>query len=222
MYALQDLPPGLEKVYFTLQEELLKPQTQIKFGGGDTIEGIVRQPVIPAGRQQIAEVLLTSVKLPLPQRWEVNPAIERQHNLQGRTAQIAQALYNVAWDKGNVVEFDKFAQTWGFRKNVLAEMVKNGQLHPTQLDNGFGGRLTLEELAKLEKSFSAENLAKSITTQLWAMAVPTPRLCQSDQGDGIQEERLDPARQRSGTGPQGYRPRQGAGSSMASANRSAS
>ena len=31
VYALQDLQPGLEKVYFTLQEELLKPQVQIKF-----------------------------------------------------------------------------------------------------------------------------------------------------------------------------------------------
>ena len=64
VYALQDLQPGLEKVYFTLQEELLKPQAQIKFSPGETLDDIVRQPVVPAGRQQIAEVLLTSVKLP--------------------------------------------------------------------------------------------------------------------------------------------------------------
>ncbi|HWY87286.1 MAG TPA: MG2 domain-containing protein, partial [Gemmataceae bacterium] len=35
VYALQDLQPGLEKVYFTLQEELLKPQAQVKFN--DTV-----------------------------------------------------------------------------------------------------------------------------------------------------------------------------------------
>ena len=28
VYALQEMQPGLEKVYFTLQEELLKPQAQ--------------------------------------------------------------------------------------------------------------------------------------------------------------------------------------------------
>ena len=36
------MQPGLEKVYFTLQEELLKPQVQIKFN--DTIDNIVLQP----------------------------------------------------------------------------------------------------------------------------------------------------------------------------------
>src|SRR6202007_3054704 len=29
VYALQDMQPGLEKVYFTLQEELLKAQAQV-------------------------------------------------------------------------------------------------------------------------------------------------------------------------------------------------
>ena len=37
VYALQELQPGLEKVYFSLQEELLKPQVQLKFSPGDSI-----------------------------------------------------------------------------------------------------------------------------------------------------------------------------------------
>src|SRR4029077_16445358 len=72
VYALQDMQPGLEKVYFTLQEELLKPTAQVLYRPQEGLDTLVRQPVIPAGRQQIAEVLLTSVKLPPPQRWEVN------------------------------------------------------------------------------------------------------------------------------------------------------
>ncbi len=165
VYALQDLQPGLEKVYFTLQEELLKPQTQIKFSPGESIDAIVRQPVVPAGRQQIAEVLLTSVKLPPPQRWEVNPAIERKQGVQNRMTHIAGMLQHVAWETGNVIEFDKQENKWVFRKGLLDDMIKNNQLHPTHLDNGFGGRLTFEELAKIEKSFTAENLGKGITAQ---------------------------------------------------------
>ncbi len=165
VYALQDLQPGLEKVYFTLQEELLKPQTQIKFSPGDTIDNIVRQPVIPAGRQQIAEVLLTSVKLPRPQRWEVNPAVERKRNVEGRLGHIAHMMYHVAWEKGTAIEFDQAGKRWIFRKDLLDDMVKKNLLHPTHLDNGFGGRLTLEDLAKLEPSLTPENLGRAISAQ---------------------------------------------------------
>jgi hypothetical protein len=165
VYALQDLQPGLEKVYFTLQEELLKPQTQIKFSPGETIDAIVRQPVVPAGRQQIAEVLLTSVKLPPPQRWEVNPALERKRGVHDRMTHIAGMLQHVAWEKGDVIEFDQKENQWVFRKGILDEMVKNNQLHVNHLDNGFGGRLTFEDMAKIEKSFTAENLGKGITVQ---------------------------------------------------------
>ena len=163
VYALQDLQPGLEKVYFTLQEELLKPQTQIKFSPGDTIENIVRQPVVPAGRQQIAEVLLTSVKLPPPQRWEVNPAIERRRNVEQRVNIVAQALYQAAWLRGDVIDFDKDAKKWVFRAGVLDDIIKRGELYPNNIDNGFGGRLTLDELTKIEKSFTPESLARAIS-----------------------------------------------------------
>src|SRR5262249_8569428 len=165
VYALQDLQPGLEKVYFTLQEELLKPQVQIKFSPGDTIDNIVRQPAVPAGKQQIAEVLLTSVKLPPPQRWEVNPGFERRRNLEGRLHHVAQMIYQIAWNGDKVIEFNKDAQAWVFRKGLLEDMLKANQLHPTHLDNGFGGRLTIDDLAKVEKSLTAENLGKAVTAQ---------------------------------------------------------
>src|SRR5262249_37537055 len=62
VYARQEMQPGLEKVYFPLQEELLKPQVQIKYSAGETIDNLVRQPVLPAPKQQVAEVLLTAVR----------------------------------------------------------------------------------------------------------------------------------------------------------------
>jgi hypothetical protein len=165
VYALQDLQPGLEKVYFTLQEELLKPQTQIKFSPGETIDAIVRQPVVPAGRQQIAEVLLTSVKLPVPQRWEVNPAFERKNLVNARMNHIANMIQQVAWNKGDAIEFSKKENRWVFRTGLLDELLKNNQIHPTQLDNGFGGKLSFDDMTRIEKSFTAECLGKGITAQ---------------------------------------------------------
>ncbi|MBI2808306.1 MAG: hypothetical protein HYX68_25240 [Planctomycetes bacterium] len=165
VYALQDLQPGLEKVYFTLQEELLKPSAQIKLSPGVTIDNIVRQPVIAAPRQQVAEVLLTAVKLPAPARWNVNPAVQRKRMVEGRLAQIAQTMYHIAFQDATVITFDKDAGRWTFRANILDDMIKKNQIHPTVVDNGFGGKLTFDDMGKLEKDFTAESLAKAITVQ---------------------------------------------------------
>jgi hypothetical protein len=165
VYALQDLQPGLEKVYFTLQEELLKPQVQIKFSPGERLDQIIRQPVIPAPRQQVAEVLLTSVKLPPPQRWEVNPAAARKREIEGRAANMARILFDYTWEKNDTIQYDADAEKWMFRKGLLDEMVKNSRFPGNWLDNGFGGKLTVADLARIEKEFTPESLGYAITAQ---------------------------------------------------------
>ncbi len=44
VYALQEMQPGLEKVFFTLQEELLKPHVQALYKPSEKLDDIVRQP----------------------------------------------------------------------------------------------------------------------------------------------------------------------------------
>lgn len=164
VYALQELQPGLEKLYFTLQEELLKPQVQIKFSEG--IDNIVLQPVLPVPRQQIAEVLLTSVKLPAPQRWNVAPAVDRKQRAEQQVAQLGGVLYWYAVDpNANFLAFDKTEKRWAFRKDLLEEMIKTRGVPPQWLDGVFGGKLTLDDVAKIEKTFTPENLAKAATVQ---------------------------------------------------------
>src|SRR5262249_60349205 len=51
VYALQEMQPGLEKVYFTLQEELLKPQVQGNFKPDENLGELVRRPALPAPKQ---------------------------------------------------------------------------------------------------------------------------------------------------------------------------
>src|SRR5262249_44396579 len=84
VYGLQEMQPGLEKVYFTLQEELLKPQTQVVYKPATSLDTLVREQDLPATQQQVAQVLLTAVKPKPPSRWEVAPALERRQKIQGQ------------------------------------------------------------------------------------------------------------------------------------------
>jgi hypothetical protein len=174
VYALQEMQPGLEKVYFTLQEELLKPQAQVVYKPGETIDTIVRDPVLPEAKQQIAEVLLTAVRPKVPARWTVDPVTERRQKLEQKVAQIGWTLYSHAFSKPFMVE-NKKTGAREFKPGILDEVVKEGQLDQTALTDPVGGKLTLEALAKVEKNFTPDNLARAITAQrmqslTWAVA----------------------------------------------------
>ncbi|MCI0459089.1 MAG: MG2 domain-containing protein [Gemmataceae bacterium] len=163
VYALQEMQPGLEKVYFTLQEELLKPQVQIKYSPGEGVDGLIRQPVLPAPKQQIAQVLLTSVKAKPPARWDVAPALERRNRYEAQVQQIGWGLYHHAWSNDAALRYDDKANRWVFADTALKGATTVGHIHPQALNAPFGGQLTLEELARTEKEFSAEHLTRALT-----------------------------------------------------------
>ena len=204
VYALQEMQPGLEKVYFTLQEELLKPQAQLAgvqpfpgrgpvpmpmpgprprpirpglpvpmpapaepgpapFKPAETLDGLVRQTELPAEKQQIAEVLLTSVKPKPPALWRVDPVFERKQALENQLYQIGQALFWHASNGNEVIAYDSTAKCWTFKEGLLQALLKNGQLNEQMLKGPFGQALTLEELARLEKHFTPDRLGQAIT-----------------------------------------------------------
>lgn len=166
VYALQDMQPGLEKVYFTLQEELLKPKVDFKFSPGEGIDNIIMQRVIPAPRQQVAEVLLTAVKLPVPARWEVNPGIHRRQQVQGQVQIIGAGLYQYAVLRAdNIVTMDKGAKQWAFRTGLLEDAVKANFLNEAQISSPFGGKFSVDDLSRLEKHFTPDALAEAVTSQ---------------------------------------------------------
>jgi hypothetical protein len=164
VYALQEMQPGLEKVYFTLQEELLKPQVQINFQPRQGLGDLVRQPALPAPQQQIAEVLLTAVKLPPPPRWEVQPAEERRQRLEGQLLHIAGVLWNHAWNNPEaVMTYDKKASGLSFKPGVLDQLVKQGQLPAQTIAAPLGGTLTMADVSGLEPMFTADQLGRAVT-----------------------------------------------------------
>jgi hypothetical protein len=164
VYALQEMQPGLEKVYFTLQEELLKPQVEIKFQPREGLGDLVRRPVLPAPQQQVAEVLLTAVKLPPPPRWEVHPAQERRQRVEGQLMHIAQVLWGQAWNQPQaVMTYDKKAHGLAFKPALLEELVRQRQLPAQTIEAPLGGKLTMEDVSRLEPTFTADQLGRAVT-----------------------------------------------------------
>jgi len=164
VYALQEMQPGLEKAYFTLQEELLKPQVQVNFKPQEGLGDLVRQPNLPPAQQQVAEVLLTAVKLPPPPRWEVDPAIERKRRVEGQVTHIAQVLWNQTWNQPkSLMSYDEKAGGLKFNSGLLKRLVKQGQLPAQVVEAPLGGKLTMEDLSRLEPGFSADQLGRAIT-----------------------------------------------------------
>jgi hypothetical protein len=161
VYALQEMQPGLEKVFFTLQEELLKPQAQAVYKPRDKLDDLVREPNLGDPQQQAAQVLLAAVRPKPPAHWEVNPPVERRRKLEEQIAAIGFALWNHANSGKPILAKDKEA----FRDGLLEEVVKAKLLDAKQLTDPIGGKLTLEDLARLEKTFTGAKLAHALTVQ---------------------------------------------------------
>jgi hypothetical protein len=123
----------------------------------------VREPVPAAGQQQIAQVLLTSVKPKPPARWEVAPEIERRRKVEEQVQQIGWALYSHALQNKPFLERDQRTKHWTFKSDLLQVLVKTNQLPAATLQGPFGSPLTLEELARLEPGFTVNQLAEMVT-----------------------------------------------------------
>jgi hypothetical protein len=164
VYALQEMQPGLEKVYFTLQKELMEPKVSQGYKPSEGLDVMIRQNELPPGKQLAAEVLLTGIRPPLPKRIEVDPAVDRRRAMDQKAQQLGQAVMNYAINTPGAIKIEKgqlvvaadalekaVAQWWG------------GQPNKEILTDPLGGTLTLAKLAKIEPSFTAENLGKTIT-----------------------------------------------------------
>jgi hypothetical protein len=152
------MQPGLEKVYFTLQEDRLGPPPGFK--PADSLGDLVREA---DARQQLAEVLLTSVRPRPPARWVIDPARERAKKVEQQVRQVGFALLGHALRGGRSYLYNPVTGRWEFPLGLLDELVQAKALSPEALTLPTGERLTLEELARLESQFTPERLARGLT-----------------------------------------------------------
>jgi hypothetical protein len=168
VYALQELHPGLEKVYFTLQKELLEPQVQAKFQPADNLPILIRRPILPPQQQQVAQALLAGAKVNPPPRWQVAPVFQREQQARQQVQQIGWAVWNAASNPGqqiHVLEVNKKTGHLEFAENTLDQLVQKRMMAENLRKGPFGEKLSLRDLAKVEKHFTADDLGKAITAQ---------------------------------------------------------
>jgi hypothetical protein len=168
VYALQDLQPGLEKVYFTLQEELLRPTAQVLYRPQEGLDTLVRQPQLAVPQQQAAQVLLGAVQPRPPARWQVAPDVERRNQFEIQVQQTGWGLYQYVWMNEGALQRDANTGHWHFQKDVLQTGAKSGFIYPYAVQarrglNSREGLPSLEEIQQSEKDFDADHLANAIT-----------------------------------------------------------
>src|SRR5207302_422620 len=145
VYALQEMQPGLEKVYFTLQEELLKPQAQAVYKPSEPIPVLIQQPDLPMAKQQIAQALLAAVKPKAGPRWEVDPAVDRRRKMEGQVQQLGWAIFNYA-TQHDVLEYDAKTKRTTFKADLLQQLEKSKTIAPEWLKDPFGKAVSLDAL----------------------------------------------------------------------------
>jgi hypothetical protein len=141
VYALQEMQPGLEKVYFMLEQEILKPQVDIKVGGD--LPGAIGMPE-DGRRQEMAKMLLANVEVPA-RRWSVNTLTQRFAEALQKVHQIYAVVQNQLM-QGDAKKFTR-VNAKGEREllpDVVEIAVKAGGL-PDAKDS-WGKPITLEKL----------------------------------------------------------------------------
>jgi hypothetical protein len=166
VYALQDMQPGLEKIYFTLEAELAKPQVEI-CNHPFVPEQFVRERELKEAKQDAAKVMFASAEPVTEFSWNRNPATERT----AKYRQNLNAIWNaLAQNVGNLKEFiekNEATKKWGFRKDALQMLVKKNYIKEEQIKEPLDRTMfiTLSSLEKFSDSFAFDKWLAIDTSQ---------------------------------------------------------
>ncbi len=151
-YALPDMPPGMEKVYATLQGEW--PESAADPEGAER-------------REQVAGALLAAVRPPPPRTWIVAPVVQRHYRRYDQARRVAWAVFAYARAGRPFMDYNPRTGHWTFRPNLLQEMATAGALDASLLEGPLGGRLLLEDLSRWEENFTVDRVAELVTWDRW-------------------------------------------------------
>jgi uncharacterized protein YfaS (alpha-2-macroglobulin family) len=113
VFALQELQPGLEKVYFTLEKELLQPRYEIHWnspGQGIFLEGGAGKPdgAAEGGRQALARVMFAAVEMAHDYSLAASTGEDRAGAARRRAERVRDQLQNVLLNGTLMQERDVF------------------------------------------------------------------------------------------------------------------
>ncbi|NMC69285.1 MAG: hypothetical protein GYA57_04345 [Myxococcales bacterium] len=162
VYALQEMQPGLEKVYFLLEKEILTPRYELHFApGGVSAEQAIQARDVPELTQKAALVLLAAAE-PEP-NWDLadNMAAERQVF---RTQKLA-AVYDALEKLGGLRGFDKLTDAEHPERiddGALDAAVETGALAEDNRRGPSGRPIDRADLEALEGGLDAAALAPRV------------------------------------------------------------
>ncbi len=165
VYALQDMQPGLEKVYFTLVKELQEPKYGIKMGG--SVAGLVQQKELAERQQQTAVILLAPIT-PAVRTWQANTMAVRMAQFDGKLQAIYYAFQNYIVNQKKI--FWQHNATSG-KREFKADLIKDLQNDPNvklaaeMTVDPWGKPVTLATLGAVSASFSFDHWAKLMSAQ---------------------------------------------------------
>ena len=155
VYALQEIQPGLEKVYFTLERELAKPRFEIHYPpAGLTLTDLVREKKIDDERQDAAAILLSAAAPAAGRHWEHNPGHDRLRQEAGKFSGIYEALYQYGMnDPGKGWHYSRMARRWVYDEDLITRLVEGKLLGKEQGRDPWGRTYRIDDLAAVDERF---------------------------------------------------------------------
>ena len=166
VYALQELKPGLEKVYFTLEKELADPKYQIEFGPSDDIASLIKRERLERQQQQVASVLLAKVVPQAEPALWANPVQGRMQKAEGDRHVIQSAING--WGQQHPIAARLGKGRWAYRPRLIDEMVQGKHLNQQNATDPLGDAYTMPTVEALWPELRAEAYLPQLELQrLW-------------------------------------------------------
>ncbi|HUT55931.1 MAG TPA: MG2 domain-containing protein [bacterium] len=164
VFAIQDMQPGLLKVYFTLEKELAKPRYEIHFApGGQSVESLIQDRGDAMNkRDKVMRVLLAGVEKPTAPGWEENPAKDRMQKEQQNFQTFAYSFFTYAYAH----PFLEKARggKWQYKKDVAAQMVADKALDKQYAYDSFGSPYDPAMLTTLDPALDLNTVAGGVAS----------------------------------------------------------
>jgi hypothetical protein len=158
VYALADMQPGLEKVYFMLAKELQEPKVQLKFG--EPIQTMIQDPGIPARRQEVAAILMAPVE-PEPRRWQANTIEARMVEWRPALQRIYHAMSEYIGAKNEFWQVNAQTKSREFRADLLKQL----KLEEKDRIDPWGNAVSMDQLARIDDAFSFGHWARLMSAK---------------------------------------------------------
>jgi hypothetical protein len=152
VYALQEMQPGLEKVYFTLAKELQEPKYGIKYAPV-SMQELVSADRVETARQDAAKILLAGAEASVEYKWVKNPAEVRSQQHMQKLGQVYGGFINHL-HSGKAFAQKDAAGNWNFAPGLLQKMIDEKTVAAEALKDPWGKQLTLDDLKKMSGSFT--------------------------------------------------------------------